>query len=233
MTDGVSLYRNTTTTLNNDPNDPADTPPVATYAFATHGRTRGATGSSFGGDGDFFIDIAIPWADLASVGIDRDTSVVAWAGSSSIATSLDGDLACHDGTTGAPTLSGTGPDCTVLDPASTPMATASPTETSSKPAPTRTTPTVTPRERQANRCSRAGPALAPSAATPLALPGSPRRCSLVSRWSGSGDEDPENTERFETRTIMPSSVGDAVSMTEPRGTSPSIPIPIPIPIPAR
>src|SRR5262249_30635602 len=45
----VSVFNNTTTTLPNDPNDPADLPPTATFQFATNARSGPAPGTNFGG----------------------------------------------------------------------------------------------------------------------------------------------------------------------------------------
>lgn len=122
MVDGISgaggevtLYRNTTTTLPNDPNDPADEPPVAIYDFATHGRSAPAS-SSYGDTADRFLDFAIPWGDLVPLGFDRDTPILVWAASSSTSTGLDGDFACHDGTTGDPSLDEIASDGAVPDP---------------------------------------------------------------------------------------------------------------------
>jgi hypothetical protein len=112
----IELYRNSSTTLPNDPNDPADDPPIATYPFSTSGATVVAAGSSYGGDPDYFLELAIPWTDLALVGVTPTTPIVAWAASSSTATSLNGDFACHDPATGPPELSVIAPDPTVLDP---------------------------------------------------------------------------------------------------------------------
>jgi uncharacterized protein (TIGR03382 family) len=120
MADGLSggdvtLYRNTTTTLANDPTDPADEPPVAIYAFATHGRSAPAD-SSYGNSADHFLDFALPWDDLVSLGFDRDSPVYVWAASSSTAASLNGDFACHDGASGDPTLDEIASGETVPDP---------------------------------------------------------------------------------------------------------------------
>lgn len=112
----VALYRNTTTTLANDPGDPADEPPVAIYDFATHGRSAPA-GSSYGDTPDRFLDFAVPWDDLVALGFDRDTPTYVWAASSSTATSLNGDFACHDGASGEPSLDEIASDGTVADPA--------------------------------------------------------------------------------------------------------------------
>jgi hypothetical protein len=95
----VSVLTNHTTTLPNDPADPADTPAAATFTYANAARTTGA-GTTSGSDADFFVDIAVPWTALAPLGLDRDTRTYVWAGSSSVADALDGDLACHDGLTG-------------------------------------------------------------------------------------------------------------------------------------
>jgi uncharacterized protein (TIGR03382 family) len=112
----IGLHENRTTTLPNDPNDPADLPPVATFAFADNARTVAASGSSFGGDDDFFLDFALPWSALVPVGLDRRTPIFVWAASSSTDNSLDGDFACHDGGTGEPSLDGIASDQTVGDP---------------------------------------------------------------------------------------------------------------------
>ena len=112
----VSIFRNTATTLANDPNDPADMPAAQTHPFAMNGRSITATGSNFGGSADFFLDFAVPWNELTPIGLDRDTAVRMWVGSSMSQNSLNGDLACHDGAGGAPTLGGTASDPTTGDP---------------------------------------------------------------------------------------------------------------------
>jgi hypothetical protein len=112
----VSVFTNNRVpTLINDPADPADLPAAASFAFATNARTVTA-GTTIGGDPDFFVDIAVPWATLATLGLDRNTRTYVWAGSSSVASALDGDLACHDGAGGAPRLDATGSDPTTGDP---------------------------------------------------------------------------------------------------------------------
>ena len=111
----VSLLRNTMTTLRGDPADPADQPAVAMYPFAMNARTQVAP-SSFGGDPDFFLDVAVPWSALGTLGLDRETATFVWAGSSTVATGLNGDLACHDGAGGPGTLDGTASDPTTGDP---------------------------------------------------------------------------------------------------------------------
>lgn len=100
----VSIYTNHTTTQPDDPADPADLPAAVTSTFDDSARTI-AAGSTSGGDADYFVDIAVPWSALAPLGLDRGTRTYVWAGSSSVANALDGDLACHDaGTGGAPRL---------------------------------------------------------------------------------------------------------------------------------
>ncbi|MBC7174107.1 MAG: hypothetical protein H5U40_16815, partial [Polyangiaceae bacterium] len=90
-TEVVRLDRNTTQAA---PNDPADRPeePITSYPVATHARSVLAEGifeSSFGGDPDYFLDWAIPLADLALEGIDGSTPLVLVMGTSSSAQSLD------------------------------------------------------------------------------------------------------------------------------------------------
>ena len=112
----VSIFQNTITTIPDDPTDPADEPPVATYPFQMNGQSAVAAGSSFGDDDDFFLDLAAPWSDLEPIGLSPTTPVAVWAASSSSANSLNGDFACHDGSSGDPTLSGIASDPTVADP---------------------------------------------------------------------------------------------------------------------
>lgn len=113
----VAMYANTATTMPDSPADPATTPPLATYPFATNARSIAAPGATLGGTPDFFLDFAVPWTDLVANGVDHTTRVHVWAGSSNMANDLDGDIACHDGTTGAPTLDGTASMPEPADPA--------------------------------------------------------------------------------------------------------------------
>lgn len=116
----VSVFKNSATTLADDPADPADLPAVATMSFASAARTTGA-GTTNGGNPDFFVDIAVPWTTLAPLGLDRGTPTYVWAGSSSVANALDGDIACHDGRTGGKArLGATSSDPTTGDPARDP-----------------------------------------------------------------------------------------------------------------
>jgi hypothetical protein len=111
----VAVFTNRTQTLINDPADPADAPAAATFALATNARTVPA-GTAIGGDPDFFVDIAVPWAKLSTLGLGRTTRTYVWVGSSSVASALDGDLACHDGAGGAARLDVTAADPTTGDP---------------------------------------------------------------------------------------------------------------------
>ena len=118
----VSVFTNHTTALADDPADLADLPAAATLTFADAARTV-AAGTTTGGNPDFFVDIAVPWATLTPLGLGRGTRTYVWAGSSSTANALDGDLACHDAASGgAPRLDATGADPTTGDPAQDPGA---------------------------------------------------------------------------------------------------------------
>ncbi len=118
----VALYRNSVTTIANSPTDPADTPPVATYPFATHGRVSVADGIRFGGTPDHFIDMAVPWTALVPLGLPADRPVVVWAASSTSADRLNGDFACHDGRGSSvpPDLDRAGSDSTAPDDTTSP-----------------------------------------------------------------------------------------------------------------
>jgi hypothetical protein len=111
----VNLFENSEVTLANDPTDPADEPPVATYAYVDAGRS-GAAPSDFGGDEDRYLDLAVPWQDLEPLGLAPETELHVWAASSSSSNSLDGDFACHDGGSGSPRLDDIASDRTVADP---------------------------------------------------------------------------------------------------------------------
>jgi hypothetical protein len=117
----VSIFRNTAISIPNDPADPADAPPVATFPFASNARSIVAPDSNRGGNADFFLDVAVPWSELAPLGLLHDTRTFVWAASSGVANALDGDLACHDGAGGPPNLDGTASDPTTADPAKDPI----------------------------------------------------------------------------------------------------------------
>lgn len=92
----VAIYRHPSAATLDDPADPSVTPPAFSYAFATHG-TSSSAGTGLGGGKDAFVDFALPWSDLATVGVARDTPVAVWAGSSTAPNALDLDLACFGG----------------------------------------------------------------------------------------------------------------------------------------
>src|SRR5690606_34813851 len=107
----VVLARNTAQRID-DPADPAEET-IATYDAATHARAVRAEGrfdSSFGGDPDYFIDWALPFVDLEPEGISPLVALVFAMGTSSSATAIDADLACHDGASGPPRLGAIGTD---------------------------------------------------------------------------------------------------------------------------
>jgi len=116
----ISIHRNTTTTVANSPDDPADQPAVVSYPFAGNARSVVAVGTANGGDADFFLEFAVPWSDLRPLGLDRKTQTRVWVATSSVATSFDGDLACHDGGTGGVHLDGETSDPTTGDPVEDP-----------------------------------------------------------------------------------------------------------------
>ena len=111
----VSVFTNDTTTQPDDPADPADQPPVDSDTFANFGRSAPAD-SDFNGDGDRFLDVAIPWDQLEPLGFNLLTQIHVWAATSSADDRLDADFACHDGASGDPDLSDIASDPTVADP---------------------------------------------------------------------------------------------------------------------
>ena len=117
----VALYSNTTTTMLDSPADPAEQL-VMSYPFSQNGRVVDAGASIFNGGTDTFLDMAVPWSDLAGLGLDATTLVTIWAGSSTNPDRLNGDFACHDGGggTGIPTLSGNPPAPVTADPGRSP-----------------------------------------------------------------------------------------------------------------
>jgi len=115
VTGQVNLFENSVVTLVDDPTDPADEPPIATYPYADAGRSAAAT-SDFGGDEDRVLDLAVPWQDLEPLGLVPETELRAWAASSSSSNRLDGDFACHDGGSGTPRLGDIASDRTAADP---------------------------------------------------------------------------------------------------------------------
>ncbi len=112
----LQLYQNTVTTLADDPTDPPDQPALKAYALSRNARTVVAAGSNYGAASDHFLDFAVPWQDLGAVRLTLSTPVTAWAATSSTSNTLNGDFACFDDGAGTPTLSGTNPGKTTLDP---------------------------------------------------------------------------------------------------------------------
>lgn len=117
ITNEVELYRNTVTTTFDTPTDPPDEPPVAVWPLGSTVRSVPATGSSQGGDPDTFLELAVPFDELLALDIGPFTPIVVWLATSSTASSLNGDFACHDAATeGDPSLSGAGTEVVILDP---------------------------------------------------------------------------------------------------------------------
>jgi MYXO-CTERM domain-containing protein len=115
----VGLYSNPTTTVPDSPADPADQL-IMSYPFAQYGRVVDAGPSIFGGGGtDSFLDMAVPWSDLGMLGLGPASLAAIWAASSTNPDRLNGDFACHDGggAGNIPSLSGTRPAPTAVDPA--------------------------------------------------------------------------------------------------------------------
>ncbi|MCC7539731.1 MAG: hypothetical protein IT379_26145 [Deltaproteobacteria bacterium] len=117
----VVLARNDEMRMIGDPSDVAETT-LNVYPAATHSQVVMAP-SMLGGNDDFFISVAVPIADMRAAGIPLDATVV-WAGSSSNARSLNADLMCHDGNTGAPDLTEIPPGGVIIGPAVTIVAPA-------------------------------------------------------------------------------------------------------------
>jgi len=118
--DQVVVAGNDAMAVLGDPADDAETD-FFTYDVATNARSTPA-GSAIGGAADYFVTIAVPLADLATVGADPARGLVVWAGTSTDGRSLDGDLACHDGGAGAPSLADFGSEPVLLDPDGDPDA---------------------------------------------------------------------------------------------------------------
>jgi hypothetical protein len=111
----VKLFENTMVTSPNNPAEPADLPPLAAYNYVEAGRVVDAD-SDFGGTVDWFVDIAVPWDDLAQVDLEPDTPFYAWAASSTEQDRLNGDFACHDGGSGDPVSDDIASDPAAPDP---------------------------------------------------------------------------------------------------------------------
>lgn len=108
----VRLLRNTTSTMMNDPSEPAETE-LASFDVGTHARIGRAAGDGFGTTEDHWLTLAAPFAML---GFDRDDRIRVWVASSTTNNSLNGDFACHAGGSGVPRLDGSSSDPTIGDP---------------------------------------------------------------------------------------------------------------------
>ena len=109
----VDIFRNTSGTPG-DLRDPPDPSPASSSPWALRARSVATPGSSFGGNPDYFVDMAFSWSDLQAVGIAPTTPVRVWAATSSTASAgMNGDFACRSG--GAPSAGSAWPR-TVPDP---------------------------------------------------------------------------------------------------------------------
>ncbi|MBI5501539.1 MAG: thrombospondin type 3 repeat-containing protein [Deltaproteobacteria bacterium] len=111
--DEVTWSQNTVQGSRNSPADRAELL-LGTFDALTHARGVPAE-TSFGGDLDWFIDVALPFADLAAAGIGADTPLVLIYGTSSNAHSLNADLMCNDAETDPHTLTDAGTDIVTRD----------------------------------------------------------------------------------------------------------------------
>ena len=110
--DEVQLHQNTNQRTPGDPTDPPEVL-VGSFAAPPHARAvlaEGPFASSFSGDPDYFVDWAVPVADMESVGVLDTTTLAMVFGTSSSTSGLDADIVCHNGADGAPTLSGSSTD---------------------------------------------------------------------------------------------------------------------------
>lgn len=106
----VMLMKNTEQKTVGDPSDEAELE-LARYPVSTHVRVLPA-GTSFGGSPNYFIDWAVPVADLRAAGVTPDTSMRFIFGTSSNPKCLFSDLAAA---TGSSTLADSGSDPTECD----------------------------------------------------------------------------------------------------------------------
>jgi hypothetical protein len=96
--DEVLLSRNTVQESLDDPSDPAEEE-VASYPANTHARglvAEGSFESAFESTPDYFVDWAIPHADLEAEGVVDDTALTLLMGTSSNAGAINADVACND-----------------------------------------------------------------------------------------------------------------------------------------
>jgi hypothetical protein len=114
--ENIQYWKNNTPTTGGDPTDAADVL-LKSYANTFSGagqNVRVVTApSTFNGNADFFLDIAIPLADLLGAGnsnFSATTPLTFWVGASSSANAIQTDLAGTSSAPGPGTLAGTASD---------------------------------------------------------------------------------------------------------------------------
>ena len=111
--DAVTFSENTIQGTPDSPSDRAETL-LSSYDGLTHARAVPA-GSTFGGDNDWFVDMALPLADLFAAGVTAATPLVLFFGTSASASAITSDLMCNNGASDPFTLTNTGTDVTTID----------------------------------------------------------------------------------------------------------------------
>lgn len=91
-TSEIFLYQNDDP-VPDDPTDVAETAIAGPWELSTHARVLAAA-STFGGSGDFFLDVLVPSAAFGDVGIEGTTAIRVWTGTSTGDASLASDLNC-------------------------------------------------------------------------------------------------------------------------------------------
>ena len=109
----VTFSQNTVQGVMNSPADRAEVL-LSTNPAISHAQAIPA-GSTFGGDGDWFVDMAVSIADLEAAGIIGPTPIVLFVGTSSSAHAITSDLMCNDARSDPFTLTDTGTDVTTRD----------------------------------------------------------------------------------------------------------------------
>ena len=117
--DSVALWANTSP-IPELASDPSETLLVDYPQPIDHWHVQQATGAGMGGNPDWFITLGLAWDDLAAQGLSRTEPVTVWAGTSNSDRAINEDFACHDGSSGDPTLSGIAFAPAVLDPGGDP-----------------------------------------------------------------------------------------------------------------
>lgn len=111
--DAVTFSENTIQGTPDSPSDRAETL-LSSYDALTHARAVPA-GSTFGGDNDWFVDMALPLTDLFAAGVTAATPLVLFLGTSASASAITSDLMCNNGASDPFTLTSTGTDVTTID----------------------------------------------------------------------------------------------------------------------